>query len=658
MTEVSTATRSDNSDTTLVPAVEIANFNEQATPLISELDLTQLNSDADIKIKIAQIARLPNVTDWEILDRKGNLVLIHYRDDADMRELWWVRGLVVDIETERVIGDSFGYTSYAVCSELKTLDDHNTLVIDDVDGVTHKFDIRSALVKVAYEGVVLRVFWYNSELWSVTHRRMDTKGSRWGRSRTFLEMYKAANGPTTEQLFDTSKPYSSTMYMFMVVDPELITATRQQVKVPYIVHIASMEMDLGRPQEQVAPGLMTSHPSKEVPGLVEESFIHHPPTLTLAQANAHLDHGYYCPQEVTDERLTTGEALIIYKVGPNGHVEDVVKVYSAAFHHRFNLRGNNANLAHQFHTLTDIVGHGKLDDKAWYQFSRQLIVFPPYQIKDLKEMYHNLGAILILPQQADVTMQNFVTRKQRLHLLWLNFVLALPPPQQAIALDFLEKYNSDKDELAAWLKDYEITNAGEALNIATCENSVKEFLQAARKQAKIDQQNGRRNKKGTVMGYPVIIKAVIDRHLERSYGARIYALVRAMKIAKGIITKPLVPVVVPTLIGTELSSSNSENSPKEEVTGLCADGVCSKPTTVESATGIPISIDQLFTKAPATTSTSSSNLVDAIFASSSSPASAASVEVNLVDTSPTPTHSGLKGTLIPIEEIFTTTADQ
>jgi len=614
-----TVTRSETSDIQPLPTVETETL-QHPVQLIPDI-IGPLNDDTELKTKIARIAQLPNITDWEILDRKGNLVLIHYGNDANMRELWWVRGLVVDVETERVIGDSFGYTSYAVCSKLAAVE--NILTIEDVDGVVHKFDINTALIKVAYEGVVLRVFWYDGQMQIITHRRMDTKGSRWGRSRTFLEMYKAANGPNAEDLFDTSKPYSSTMYMFMVVDQELITATRQRVEVPYIIHIASMEMDLGRPVELVTDGLVKGYPSKEVPGIVDKSFIHHPPTLTLSRANAHLEHGYYHPQTVTDERLTTGEALIIYKVGPNGHVEDVVKVYSPAFHHRFNLRGNNANLSHQFHTLTDILGHGKLTEKAWYQFSRQLIVFPPYQIKDIKEMYRSLGAILTLPQQADINMKDFVNREQRLHLLWLNFVLALPPAQQATALEYLEKYNSDKNELATWLKEYEANNVGEALVNATCEDNVKEFLLAARKQAKMDQSNGRRSKKGSVMGYPVIIKAVIDRNLDRSHGARIYALVRAMKIAKGIITNPLLPVVVP--IPITVATDDKDCLPIAEV--CQANNVCSVPSsTPVSSPPVTVNLDMLF-KSKETAHNGANgtpvNLVDTIFTGTTSQVSGA-----------------------------------
>ena len=606
-----TAIRSDIPDTTLLPA------EDHTTPLQLIPDDHIVDREAELKIKIAKIARLPNTSDWEILDRKGNLVLIHYTDDANMRELWWVRGLVVDIETERVIGDSFGYTSYAVCPEIKAVE--NSITIDDVDGVTHTFDLNTALIKVAYEGVVLRAFWYNSEMWLVTHRRMDTKGSRWGRSRPFLEMYKAAGGPTAEQLFDTSKPYSSTLNMFMVVDPELVTATRQQVEVPYLVHIADMEMDLGRPADQVAPGHFVDPVVQEVPGHVKSSFIHRPSTLTLAQANAHLDHGYYCPQKVTDERLATGEALIIYKVGPNGHVEDVVKVYSPAFYHRFTIRGNNPNLSHQFHTLMDIAGHGKLDEKAWYQFSRQLIVFPAYNITDIKEMYRNLGAILYLPQKDNITMKDFVHRDQRIHLLWLNFVLALPPPQQATALEFLEKYSNDKVELSTWLKECEHSNPGEELSKATYEDVVKEFLLAARKQARSQQHNGRRSKTGAVMGYPVLMKSVIDRHLDRSHGARIYALVRSMKIAKGIITKPLSPVVVPLLSGAEhqpihISDGGALDVTNEDAIELCsANGTCGATSSTSATKATWLDIAALF-EAGESTKMGSRNLVDTIFA--------------------------------------------
>jgi hypothetical protein len=485
---------------------------------------TVIENYSEVKAQIALIVQLENTDDWEIVDKLGALYVIHYTEDADIRKLWWVRGLIVDLESGTVIGDSFGYTSYAVLPQLTN--ENGQLVIEDVDAVKHSFDLDSVVIKVSFEGVVLRIFWHGGKAFKVTHRKVNTKGSRWGSSRPFLEMYDSANGPKPEDLFDCSKPYSSTLYMFMVVDPDLITATRQRVEVSYPVYIAKMSMNLNRPAEKVAPGHYVAPiiPMEEAEtGKVSHSYMRVPPCLTLEQGNAHLRQGYY-EQEAgldVDPRLGTGEALIIYRTAADGHVEDVVKVYSPAFDYRFNLRGNNANLLHQFHILTDQAGHGELTLEQWRAFSTPLIMFPLYSRATVKELYHKHGAILYLPPQSGkVTVANYPTRKDRIHVIWLNFVLALPHRQQATALNFLDKYQDNLLELAQWLKDFEAAHPKELLNDTVAEPQLLTFLQEVRTREIRSRAKPKRRRS---------ISTVIDHCLEQSYGGRIYLLTRIME---------------------------------------------------------------------------------------------------------------------------------
>src|SRR5690606_30349517 len=124
-------------------------------------------------------------------------------------------------------------------------------------------------IRPIFEGVVLRFLKYKGKVYNITHRKINPIKSHWGSSGNFLDIYKLANGPSAEQLFDESKPNSSTVYNFLVVDSALLVGTRQKVHSPYVVLLSTSEIKCPFSDEDTAKGLFNFECRSEISAEME-----------------------------------------------------------------------------------------------------------------------------------------------------------------------------------------------------------------------------------------------------------------------------------------------------------------------------------------------------------------------------------------------------
>lgn len=481
----------------------------------------------EIASHAARILDLKDARGWEVTDADEDTAMVHYTKDADMSTHGYLRGILVDREVDAIIADSFGYTPTAVAVELVPRD--GRLSIKDSDGVTHNFDMTDTIIKPVFEGVVLRILWRKSKLYRITHSRIDTSRSRWGSSKYFVSMYEEAGGPTVEQLFDTSKPFSNTVYDFLVVHPSLLVGTRQKVKKPYIAFLAQRTMDIKRPADQVAPGRANFTTTSTIGWCVEESVIHEPKALTLDEANRHLKYGYYNEFTVDDPRQLTGEAVIVYRMR-DGVVSDIVKVHSPAYDWRVKKRGNNANVVNQFYCLLNSVYGDVNTPEAWTALKENLILLPLYDEQSLKNLHAQSDGLLMIPS-GEVTPEDYGTRDERIHLLWMNYMLSLPPHMQAEALNLLSQFKKDRTDLTIWLQELEETTKNiEATDVS---DRVKGLISSARRLARERIANGDNySAKGAYMKLPVVIKSTLRNLINKENGPSLYSRIREFKEAK------------------------------------------------------------------------------------------------------------------------------
>jgi hypothetical protein len=498
--------------------------------------------------RCAEIIGMKDLTGWSVIDTFENLALVHYNPKTDFQKFGRIRGLLLDTESGDIIADSFGYTPIAVYDEITPIDD--VVSITDTDGVNHKFLLtdKDVYVKRVFEGVVIRVIWYNNKMYRITHKKIIPTRSKWGNSKRFLNIYDEANGPTAEQLFDTTKPYSSTCYHFLAVDGTLLVATRQKVLAPYLVYIERQEICLQKPEEDVAIGDPTFSMIEKISGTVSISGIYNPAELNINNVNRFLKSGYYAYKEFNfDERQLTGESVIFYrKVGEL--IVDVVKVNSKSYEWRSNLRGGNHNIVNQFYAKLNSVYGDIKEDSQWEKFKSNLILFPLYSPDLMKNEYYkrdylkddedeerkkenrkNEGILILgIEEGYELNRELYNTKQARIHLFWMNYVLALPISHQETALDLLDNFITDRDNLVKWLCTLE-ENVKKVEEPEYCKYIVRIIYSARKEGNKAVKDGTNLTRKGQVLNYKAMVKRKIYDLINNERGTSLYAMTREMK---------------------------------------------------------------------------------------------------------------------------------
>jgi hypothetical protein len=435
-----------------------------------------------------------------------------------------------------------------------------------MDNNHHSFALAESTLKIAYEGVVFRIIWYDNEMLFVTHRKIRPQKSRWGSSPTFPEMYAAANGPSAEELFDTTKPHSTSCYVILVVHPSLLVATRQRINAPYIVLLAHHQMESELDPALTGPGTPTFPVRTSLTGLVNEPCIVDPPALTLEQANAHLEVGYYKKFTPDDQRMGMGEAIILYRM-EGVDVIDVVKIHSPSYEWRSYLRGNNPNIWHRFFELLNLVRKGLKSEDDWNNMEKKLVMFPLYDETSIQDYYERNKMILTFPRGPRSYRTNkdeYHNRDSRVHLLWINFVVSLPAHFQGEALGFLAQYKRSRAEVTKWLQDLELKNR-DLTEIKLSNRDLKEIkvLNRAKKIMEDARQSSRRaiaegtnsTPKNAHVGLPKLIKSSLRNFINKEEGTSLYKIIRLRKL----MLNP--PAITPADDSVENSSGASTSEP-------------------------------------------------------------------------------------------------
>lgn len=455
---------------------------------------------------------------WSVVDVRGDLLITHHNSDESKISCGDLRGVVLHKE-RGVVARSFGYTPIAVQSSVTEVD--GVITVKDQAGMTHVFPSEGREVHSVLDGMMLRFCWIDGELVPFSHRRLDIKKSRWGSSKPFIAMYNEAGGPSAEEMFDVTVPNSSTVYFFMVVDPALLVGTRQRVTVPYIVYLGNQENDLNGPD--VAPGRPTFKTIEKISGLVTKSVVVAPKSMTVEEANNHLAFGYYRPHAAVDPRLLTGEGVIIYRK-ENGQIKDAVRVHSPAYEWRAGLGGNNPNKPNQFYCLINKANPEITTDAAWALYQKNFIMFPEYEPSALVEMYERDGMILTLPVQ-EANREDYTDRQVRIHNMWINYVVSLPPNHQKEGLEIFGKFLADRASVTEWIQEIERHNRD--INSTQYPDRVKGIVSISRKLARDRMMAGDNfGNKGQSLPLPTVIKIVVKNLVNKESGTSLYSLVR------------------------------------------------------------------------------------------------------------------------------------
>lgn len=145
-----------------------------------------------------------------IMDVEDGLQIVNYNhcDNNSSKELKSVRGVVQEVESGKVLFESFPYTEeYEFSRKDDWIGKIGSTVEDDWD------------VFYSLEGTLLRVFWHGSKWFVSTNKKLNAFKSRWSSRKSFGDMFKEAITAQTKD--ENIAPFLDTLekdhvYFFLV----------------------------------------------------------------------------------------------------------------------------------------------------------------------------------------------------------------------------------------------------------------------------------------------------------------------------------------------------------------------------------------------------------------------------------------------------------
>jgi hypothetical protein len=400
---------------------------------------------------IAKIIKVANTTKWDVIDRDGDLCLIHYNEGVSLHHYAELRGYIVDVRAKHIVAIAPPTPIVAVVDELRK--EQGKYHITDVAGVDHVFKEDQVLhLGRAFEGVIIRVFKHRGKVYFSTHKKLDCSKSHWANSPVFLDCYKEAQGPTAEELFDTNCEYSPYYYTFLVVHPGLLACTKQQVTVPYIVYLGctsewttcSLYKNVEK-EPKYKPTVLS-----DVGRRVDKPCIHVPAELSLADANRFLNTGYYPAIVHKDRRLNYGESCIIHYVDRNNKVKSLT-IHGPSFHWRYTMRENSQSNYSRFLSLTTDVADECTHQQWVKKYADRYILFKHMKREEAIAQVRAGNTNLVFLQENKDVPYSPVSHEDRLTVVWLNYMYTVPHAQRLEVCGFIDKYLENKKELKEWL---------------------------------------------------------------------------------------------------------------------------------------------------------------------------------------------------------------
>jgi hypothetical protein len=432
---------------------------------------------------------------------------------------------------------SFGFTPTATSDKLVP-DQNGDLHVVDEYGVKRLFPKDRFGVKIGFEGVVIRIFKHGGKVYRCTHRRLNPASSRWGNSPTFPELYKRVGGPSDEELFEPEADYSPWCYVFLLVDTSLLCGTKQDVGPGYMVLLSRTQMwstdpelcpYAGEPIEvQSQPTFVAS---REMPRVIESSFIYESRDLTLEEANRHLAFGYYEPFEVSDPRLRSGEFLVLYRYDEQGRTQELLKVQSSSYEWRYVTRDDQPNLTRRFFGLATLarqdIPPGPEGDLAYQSYVERFPLFPSSYRKSLPSLFSTDGPFVYLPGGGN--RRDLSRYENRLINIWVAFVVSLPLALQEKALGLLDAYKQDLKMLDERLVSYSRTYNSKSESSDSWPSAwrVIDVAKARTRDIVSSRRPNDRERRG--LTFSKVLDQEIKAELARTKGYDLYRLIKELR---------------------------------------------------------------------------------------------------------------------------------
>jgi hypothetical protein len=521
-------------------------------------------SNDELKI-ISEVIGIENSAAWDIVssDPEHNLYMVHHKPEANLAEYGQIRGVVVDTLAKTVVCRSYGYAPIVETDKITIQEGDMKVHLVDELGYEHVMDPSRMHVKTGFEGTLLHVFKHDGKVYHSTRKRLDPSRSRWGHSITFMEMYWKLGGPKDDELFDPTTYYSPYCHTFIMVHPDVLVASKDNVGEGYLVYLGPKQMwslnykECPYKQKQedgsLFPGVTQEEfdndprpnagwidPALHVPETVSDMSeattyeagrtIFSPHNLSFEEANRHLMFGFYDPFEgytELDKRMLPGEFVVIHYTDEKGAVVGMVRVQSTAYNWRLEMRDNNPNLLHRFFQLLNgsYIQYNTEDGQRRY--NSLYPVFTPYAKESVQTRIKNDGPFVVWPQDPNFQVGDYLfTREGRMYNIWLAFLNDVPLHSQYEVSHYLDYLYNNRNEVIGWLRQLESRGhldptviSSRAINII---ETSRRFARDAVKQGRNVTADGKR------LSTKQLIRRNIRNLIMKEEGSSLYRLVKEM----------------------------------------------------------------------------------------------------------------------------------
>jgi len=436
---------------------------------------------------------------WTLKSVDNNLALINYNpntvNDRSSKEIsdryGKYRGILIDYQRKVTIASSYHFTPTLIIDPSTTFVQEDSKLVIQSDNVKISYPSDDQLIMMPYlQGRVVRVSWWDGKAHYSSHNNANAERAKRidiesGEKINYVQMFNDAGGPSPDKLFNTNKRFSVFCYVFMVVHPVFLGATRHRTKNPYCVfmfkHRVISNDDVER-LNNLDNGLSISNEAIET----EEKTYSLETTRKLSaemkpfsqgepigtfniesysfnDAKNHLINGFYTSSNnITDYRRKLGEALIVYrrtKTGEIYKIEDMIMVSSVSYAYREKIigeKGIDIDPSYQMRVLARQARFSEKDEDLKKAFREKFVFYKEYSsswgdelqtfVNFIKNSYlYNWNSI----HEANSKIIENV--EERLKIAFYNLIICLPSTLQAKNIDVLQNYQTEMSDLKNWI---------------------------------------------------------------------------------------------------------------------------------------------------------------------------------------------------------------
>lgn len=483
------------------------------------------------------------IDSWVICDHdpRNDLYMVHYKDNADIKLVGLVRGVVVDLAHECVLADSYGATHVINTNEIHLEEGHFNL--EDIDGQQHQLKPGNVIFRPCFDGALIRVFYYNGHLYIISHRRFNVDNISYYRSPKFGQMVKDLQVPTTE-LFKDSKKYSPHVYFFLMIHPDLLQASKFNVGQGFVVDLGHKVMWsaddcplTGVSAEDIDYDHVTvARKSNVLPTNMSEPILYCPAKLTVEQINYTLTYGSYSvvPGQTGTMINNPAESVVGYVYDDDDNFIRLIKLHSSAYTWRLAVRGTTADPRQRFYELTTEAAGFKVDPKKNISnddLTKFFGKFPTFQKISPIYIKQMLSQQPILCFPTVDSYDDYWKKEDLLYILWVSLIMAVPIHLQPEVSHYLDEFYYSREHIINWLtlllnlgqSDYEKTIAEyEAKGLKT--SRIEAIIKVSREN--LQDKIIKLTENGKVPNIAMLTKSIIRNYICKERGRSLYSLRR------------------------------------------------------------------------------------------------------------------------------------